>query len=155
MPFWEETIVPELKARPGLRARLRIPEDHTVFCSFGGEDSFNTPWVQQTVCELGASRQPVWFLFANHRPFCESASLPAQVLHLSNLATTAEKEQFIHSCDAMLHARLEGETFGLAVAEFSQSDKPVFVCSCAESRTHIRILPNPNPSAEFQPLPQL
>ena len=30
-----------------------------------------------------------------------------------------------HRCDAMLHARSSGETFGLAVAEFSASNRPV------------------------------
>ena len=35
------------------------------------------------------------------------------------------KEQYFDTCDAMLHARSNGETFGLAVAEFSVRNKPV------------------------------
>ena len=40
----------------------------------------------------------------------------------------------------MLHARQEGETFGMAVAEFSMSDKPILVYSGQKDKAHIQIL---------------
>ena len=36
---------------------------------------------------------------------------------------------FIRTCDAMVHARREGETFGLAVAEFAVRNKPVLTAN--------------------------
>ena len=39
----------------------------------------------------------------------------------------------------MIHARGMGETFGLAVAEFSIKNKPVITCSCGDLE-HIKIL---------------
>lgn len=36
-----------------------------------------------------------------------------------------EKTTFINTCDAMLWARHDGETFGLAIGEFSSKNKPV------------------------------
>ena len=39
------------------------------------------------------------------------------------------KVKFINTCDAMIHARAMGETFGLAVAEFSKKNKPVIFVS--------------------------
>lgn len=36
---------------------------------------------------------------------------------------------FIRTCDAMLHARMSGETFGLAIAEFSAHNRPVLTSS--------------------------
>ncbi len=49
-----------------------------------------------------------------------------QQVHFLNVTTSDEaKEQFFKTCDAMLHARSDGETFGLAVAEMSIRNKPV------------------------------
>ena len=122
----------------GLRVQLGIPVGSTVFCSYGGQDSFNTRFVQDIVCELGAGQPEMWFVFANHKPFCRQPA--ARVRHLPNLVTQREKVTFIATCDAMLHARLEGETFGMAVAEFSMSDKPILVYSGQKDKAHIQIL---------------
>ena len=35
------------------------------------------------------------------------------------------KVSFINTCDCMIHARTDGETFGLAIAEFSTLNKPI------------------------------
>ena len=51
-----------------------------------------------------------------------------------------EKVRFVQTCDAMLHARAEGETFGLAVAEFSLCNKPVITWSASQDRYHIEVL---------------
>jgi hypothetical protein len=47
---------------------------------------------------------------------------------------------FINSCDAMIHARYRGETFGLAVSEFSMLNKPVITYAGSREREHIDIL---------------
>ena len=36
-----------------------------------------------------------------------------------------EKNRFICSCDAMIHAQSLGETFGIAIGEFSVNNKPI------------------------------
>ena len=48
--------------------------------------------------------------------------------------------KFIDTCDAMLHARLSGETFGSAIAEFSAANKPVMTFSKSKDIEHIKIL---------------
>ena len=40
----------------------------------------------------------------------------------------------------MIHARSGGETFGLAVAEFAQANKPVITYGLSEERCHLDIL---------------
>jgi len=40
----------------------------------------------------------------------------------------------------MLHARERGETFGLAIAEFSSMNKPIITYSKSPERNHIEIL---------------
>ena len=54
-----------------------------------------------------------------------------------------KKVKFINSCDAMIHARAGGETFGASIAEFSIKNKPVITCPCIiydSNNAHINIL---------------
>ena len=127
----------------GLREELQIPRNATVFCSYGGVGSFNERFVVNAVCELGSGVRPnLWFLFANHAPFCSEFNGSTHIIHLPNLEAAVKKGVFISSCDAMLHARKEGETFGLAVGEFSLADKPVFAHRRAprNGNAHVQIL---------------
>jgi glycosyltransferase involved in cell wall biosynthesis len=56
----------------------------------------------------------------NTHPFCEPRP---NIIHLPASSDCDTKSRFIRSCDAMLHARYDGETFGLAVAEFSAHNR--------------------------------
>ena len=49
------------------------------------------------------------------------------------------KVKFINTCDSMLHARLDGESFGLSIGEFSSKNKPI-ITSYGNYNTHIDIL---------------
>jgi len=51
-----------------------------------------------------------------------------------------QKAQFLATCDAMLHARWHGETFGLAVGEFAVLGKPVITFSESRERAHLEML---------------
>jgi hypothetical protein len=50
------------------------------------------------------------------------------------------KTRFIKTCDAMLHARHHGETFGLSCGEFNRWNKPIVGCSTVGDRCHIETL---------------
>jgi len=50
------------------------------------------------------------------------------------------KAKFLDTCDAMLHARWHGETFGLAVAEFAVLGKPVITFAESRERAHLEML---------------
>ena len=148
VPVVPRMVTPLPPGTANLRASLRVPSDATVFCSYGGAHSFNLAFVRSTVCQAAAlhstneSLAAVWFLFANHAPFCGSGSHP-RAIFLPNLGLPEEKRDFINSCDAMLHARGEGETFGQAIAEFSQANKPILVWSGTTKDTaHLRMLGN-------------
>jgi hypothetical protein len=39
----------------------------------------------------------------------------------------------------MIHARSDGETFGLSIAEFSIKNKPIITCNCGD-KEHIKLL---------------
>ena len=122
-----------------MRAQLGIPPDATVFARYGGLDTFDIKCVQHVVCSLARSAQRgLWFLFANTQPFC-GAPQPRNIVHIGHLSTSEERSRFIRTSDAMLHARMAGETFGNAVAEFSSHNRPVFT-SRTGGLEHVRIL---------------
>ena len=49
----------------------------------------------------------------------------SQIHFMKAVSSEQEKERYFTTCDCMLHARAEGETFGLSIAEFSVRNKPV------------------------------
>jgi hypothetical protein len=110
-----------------LREDLNIPRDATVFGGYGGEKSFNIDFVQETICQIALQRKDIYFIFLNFKPFVPSDKLTVykNILFLPKNTDRDYKEYFINTCDAMIHARNDGETFGLSIAEFSVKNKPV------------------------------
>lgn len=105
---------------------LNIPEEAKVFGYHGGPDSFNLPIAQEAVYEIAKEHPDIYFIFMNSNPFCEN--LP-NVIHIEGTFDLEKKSAFINTCDACIHGRIGGETFGLAVAEFSVHNKPVITFS--------------------------
>jgi glycosyltransferase involved in cell wall biosynthesis len=62
------------------------------------------------------------------------------VHYLPGTVDSIEKAKFLATCDAMLHARLHGETFGLAVGEFAALGKPVITFSESREKAHLEML---------------
>jgi hypothetical protein len=130
---WFRTKYPVLphivKKFPGasksLRAELHIPEAATVFGGYGGESSFNISFVKDTICDIAKKRKDLYFIFLNFKPFTPPSENIENIIFLPGNSSRRYKEIFINTCDAMIHARNDGETFGLAVAEFSVKNKPV------------------------------
>lgn len=119
-----------------LRAELGIPADATVFGCHGGKECFDIPFVHRTVEAVLAERADVWFVFMNIAAFTHHP----RALFLPGTADAERKVRFIDTCDAMLHGRKRGETFGLAVAEFSIRNKPVLTYALSGERNHIGVL---------------
>lgn len=136
----EVPVVPYIVRVPDvdgdLRSELAIPGDATVLGRHGGFDTFDVPFAHAVVRQLVEERDDLWFLFLNTRPFADHP----RILHLPLCTEPERKVAFINSCDAMLHARAEGETFGLAVAEFSARNKPVLTWLESPDRAHIEVL---------------
>lgn len=114
-----------------LRARLGIPETAVVFGRYGGRHTFSIPWVKDTVLEYAAAfpAPEVYFIFMNTEPFSTPITHP-NILYLNGAPDLYLKRAFINTCDAMLHARIDGETFGCAIGEFAIALKPIITCPC-------------------------
>ncbi|HVU38611.1 MAG TPA: hypothetical protein VHC95_09765 [Opitutales bacterium] len=120
-----------------LRGELGIPADAVVFGRYGGAETFDIDFVQKLVVELAQKNPRLHFLLMNTDRF--GPPLP-NVRFLPGTADLARKAKFIATCDAMLHARYCGETFGLAVAEFSCLNKPIFTFEHSPDRHHLEAL---------------
>ena len=126
------------KASNNLRSNLNIPPDAVVFGRYGGPDSFNVSFVQDLILELVNKNCNVHFLFMNTKDFLNKSDTflnkikvkikpitHKQIHFIPPTASLAFKSEFINTCDAMIHARDRGETFGAAVGEFSIHNCPV------------------------------
>ena len=120
-----------------LRTALGIPQNATVFGCYGGNISFDIRFVKTKVIpKVLNARDDVYFIFMNIAKFTDDP----RVIFLPGSADEIHKARFVNSCDAMLHARRLGETFGLACGEFSLAKKPVITFSGSPQKEHIRIL---------------
>ena len=137
VPFY----VPKLVSEESLRKELGIPEDAKVFGRHGGRDTFNIPFAQRAVAEHAKSCPENHFLFLNTEPIRGTERFP-NVHYLPATVDPVAKAKFLATCDAMLHARWHGETFGLAVAEFAVLGKPVITFSESRERAHLEMLGN-------------
>jgi len=118
------------------REKLNIPSDAIVFGRTGGPYSWNIPFVNDVISQTLQEREDAYFLFANTPPFISHK----RVIFVEPFADLQIKRKFINTCDAMLHARNEGESFGAAVGEFSLCNKPVITFANSPERSHINIL---------------
>lgn len=125
-----------------LHDELGIPKDAVVFGRHGGFESFDLPFAQQAVINVAVAHPDWFFLFLNTEQFC---NLP-NVMFFASTPDLAIKTKFINTCDAMIHARSMGESFGLACAEFSIQNKPILTWSGHSNahyhRSHLGILGN-------------
>lgn len=134
-------VVPHIVSLPegngNLRQKLGISEDAVVFGRYGGLREFDHPAAQEAVKRLSILHPHIYFLFMNTAVFMEPSK---NVLFLDKTTEPELKARFIDTCDAMLYARSRGETFGLAIAEFSVRNKPIFAPRDAPEQMHKHVL---------------
>lgn len=118
-----------------LRDVLHIPHDAVVFGGYGGKQSFSIPYARQAVEHVARTNPHIYFVFANFDPFVPLKN----IIVLPKITCRYEKVKLINTCDAMLWARQEGETFGLSIGEFSSKNKPV-ICTKVGDLNHAIVL---------------
>jgi hypothetical protein len=130
-------IVDLPQSNENLRKELNIDDTAIVFGRYGGFDEFNISIVHDTIKHYLQTMpdRNVYFLFMNTKTFYEHP----RIIYLDRNIDLFYKVKFINTCDAMIHARLGGETFGLSIAEFSIKNKPI-ITSMSGDLEHIRIL---------------
>ncbi len=124
--------------KKNLRKNLGIKETDIVFGCHGGNTSFDLPFVHQTIINIAKKRDDIYFIFLNISKFSEQSN----IIFLKGTFEKKFKNAFINSCDAMIHGRSIGESFGLACAEFAIKNKPIFTYEFSRDRAHIFMLKN-------------
>jgi hypothetical protein len=98
-----------------LRQELSIPEDALVFGRYGGIETFDIPFVHQAIYDVLNARNDIWFIFMNTWEFYWHP----RIIYLKGTSDMEYKKKFINTSDAMIHARIDGETFGITCGEFA------------------------------------
>ena len=119
-----------------LHSQLGIKSIDTVFGCYGGRTEFNIQSTKEAIISAVSLREDIKFIFMNIDKFVDHP----QVIFLPGTYDLQVKSNFVHTCDAMIHARSGGETFGLAVAEFALANKPVITYELSGERNHIEVL---------------
>lgn len=104
-----------------MRNSLKIPENAIVFGRHGGRDTFDLNFVMKVIQKIVQETENIYYIFVNTPCFYKHD----RIIHLDKIADTDEINRFIMSCDAMIHAQSLGETFGIAIGEFSINNKPI------------------------------
>jgi hypothetical protein len=132
-------FVPQFVSVEDVRGKLGIPKGAKVFGRHGGGDTFNIPFVREAVVRHARKNPEDHFVFLNTESIREAENLN-NIHYLPATVDPVEKAKFLNTCDAMLHARWHGETFGLAVGEFAVLGKPVITFSESRERAHLEML---------------
>jgi hypothetical protein len=115
------------------REQLGIPANAILIGSMGGRHSFDLQVARTGLQEALEKNANLYFTALNHQAFLKHE----RALFLPGTDNPQIKAAFITSCNAMLHGRTQGETFGLACAEFAAAGKPVFAWRQAPERHHL------------------
>jgi hypothetical protein len=119
-----------------LRADWQIPTHAKVIGRHGGLNTFDVPIAHTVITRLLEYRTDYWFVFLNTAKWIDHP----RVLFLDAIYDAQQKANFISSCDAMIHARRDGESFGCAVAEFLYFNKPVISWTGGYDQNHLHML---------------
>lgn len=154
-PDLDLPVVPHIvqlpQTRKTLRSELCIPTTAKVYGAMGGENSFDLEFAISEIVRKLERRSNTYFLALGIKVTSKNVALSKRIeslkhnkkiIEFSPTTSVKFKSEFINTCDAMLHARRLGETFGLAIAEFSLLGKPIITCARKRTRdrAHINML---------------
>lgn len=124
--FGQKTFVPHMiglnasRTYENLRKTFNIPKNAIVFGRYG-HDTFDLDITKQAIKKVVNVKPNVHFIFVNTPRFYNHP----HIHHIEKIIDLDEKNRFIMSCDAMIHGQSLGETFGIAIGEFSVNNKPI------------------------------
>lgn len=135
-------IVDLPKFEGDLRDELNIPRDALVFARYGGAETFDIDFVIESVKETARKNRSIYFIFMGTNEFVKRNLFRAykNIIFLPPTTDVERKVKFINTSDAFLHARRQGESFGIAVGEFSIKNKPIITWAFSDEKSHLDIL---------------
>ena len=119
------------------RDDLGIPHDAIVYGRYGGLAEFDVDYAQRAVARVSHDCPNIYFMFMNTPHFIPPSR---NVFYFRRTVDSYIKAKFVNTCDAMIYGRRRGETFGLAIGEFSSKNKPILAPRDALDKMHQMIL---------------
>lgn len=135
LPFIVDMPKPYLHQDKRLRMYFDIPFNATVFGRHGGWEEFNLG-INEAILRALEEREDLYFIFMNTK---SNLNHP-RIKFMPATTDLSQKIEFIIACDAMIHARANGESFGMAIAEFLFYNKPVVTWFGGADQNHIEML---------------
>jgi hypothetical protein len=120
------------------REKLGISPDKTIIGRLGGRDTFDISFAHDAVREIVTQYPEYVFVFLNTKEFIRHPN----VIYINPTNDPQAKSNFINMCDGLLHARSNGESFGLAICEGLFFNKPVFSWRGGNDQHHAQLLAN-------------
>lgn len=124
------------KSSFSLREQLHIGSNNIVLGYHGGENQFSISYAKKAIERILCVRDDMHFIFLNIKPWMNHP----KVHFLPGTFNMDYKAAFIEACDGMIHARADGETFGMSIAEFAVKDKPIITQGFAPDWAHLMML---------------
>ncbi len=125
------------KASKNLRNSLEIPSNAVVGIRYGGKETFDIPWAQEAVVDLIKSKEDIYFVFTNTKKFLDHN----RAIFLDSVHSAQDKADFLAIGDFFLHARKQGESFGLSILEAAIAKIPVLTYSGGLDLNHLNLVP--------------
>lgn len=123
-------------ATNSLRSEWGVPLDARVCIRLGGENTFDIPWVHKTVKKAIDNHRNFYFIGYNTNKFIDHP----RAIFLPSINEKTEKSNALMSADIFLHARRQGESFGMAILEAMRLKIPVLAWEGGWDKNHTKIL---------------
>lgn len=135
-PFVPHIVTLPTEQTENWRLKLGISNDKIVVGRHGGYKQFDFPFVKDIVNFVAHSDEKFRFVFVNTEKFTDHPN----VIFCDPIIDPQDKTNFILACDAMIHARTCGESFGLSICEGLFHNKPVFTCGLGRDKNNIELV---------------
>ena len=133
---WVPHMIDLPEPQTNCRSDYGVPENAILGIRLGGFNTFDIPFVHEAVQNILELNESFWFIFVNTQPFVRHE----RVIYAEALYGEQDKSDLLNSADFMLHARSNGESFGLALLEAMYLKLPVLAWSGGVDRNHLELL---------------
>jgi len=116
---------------------LRVPENALLVLRYGGFETFDIKFVQESIRDILLTCSDIYFFFINTKKFIKDE----RVKFLPAITNLQEKYNYLAAADLFLHARERGESFGLAIAEAHSVGLPVIAWRGGIDKNHLEMIP--------------
>jgi hypothetical protein len=135
LPFLPHIVnLPNQKAN--IRREFGIPSSALLGIRIGGFDTFDIKFVHRVVKFLLHVNRDLFFIFVNTRAFIQHP----RAIFVGTITDKQSKSDYLQSADFFLHARLGGESFGIAIVEAMSLGLPVLAWRGGSDLNHVELL---------------